>query len=816
MSNTIDTQLGNVNIWEGTLDQIIGASIGENDLAFASDVDYEDKFRYLIMPVATEELSGKIVQYIGGTNDDYTQGSFYKCIKTDEVVTPAIISATTESPNISNIVVTDGDNFLSQLTAKSVECNVGDTFTFGYNSSWSLWCYPSGSGNSYRLYECMTYDGSAAEGDEITFTYVSGPVYKCEWVEVKKEVVANWNNIEGDITENTELQEALESKQEIIQVTTLPAITEDNKDKIYQYIGESDFANGLYQGSFYKASGIRYEVDNEQSQEIDNIAFVVENETAWLRSLNGLFTDHPTANYVKIVFGGEGTGSDGYYVPGWIDKTLMSTAYYTYTQRLWRQQNGIVFVGTPVINDANDTDPDTSPNTIIHVNITNDLSDYTTWKWRPISIYPGNTADNSQVLVNKSRYTTSVVEHFSGDNFNSDADYKTIMGVGASGGFGSTAFGYKAWAGRYGVVIGSQHPVQKFGYGNGIVAIGYQMNGNNNGEWGTMIGADTTGGDRSVAVGASAKGTGRYSISIGCLSQSPNESAIAIGKESKSLSEFAIAIGSGTTSNALRAIAIGNAASAFAQDAIQIGNGANNTPNTLKVWDIQLLDRTSGTIPVERFSSDSPTDGYVLTYDAENNNLIWTNPIPEIPEIQVTEMPTPTYAGQVVQYVGEDDGELVHGYFYNSVYNKDEDYFYWTQMNVQPNNNNIDYNNLSNKPQIEGTTLEGNLSLSDLGIKRVALTGSYADLTTKPGINGYPIEANSSAEDLGFATVATTGDYNDLINKPSTQSLPELPADKDTKSYMLMWDHTDQRMKWVPSIINNEDLGVIPEPTTEG
>ena len=816
MSNTIDTQLGNVNIWEGTLDQIMGASIGENDLAFASDVDYEDKFRYLIMPVATEELSGKIVQYIGGTNDDYTQGAFYKCIKTDEVVTPAIISATTESPNISNIVVTDGDNFLSQLTAKSVECNVGDTFTFGYNSSWSLWCYPSGSGNSYRLYECMTYDGSAAEGDEITFTYVSEPVYKCEWEEVKKEVVANWNNIEGDITENTELQEALESKQEIIQVTTLPTITEDNKDKIYQYIGESDFDNGLYQGSFYKASGIRYEVDNEQSQEIDNIAFVVENETTWLRNLNALFVDHPTANYIKIVFGGDGTGSGGYYAPGWIDKTLMSTQYYSYTQQLWRQQGGIVFVGTPVINDINNTDPDTSPNTIIHVNITNDLSDYTTWKWRPISIYPGNTADNSQVLVNKSRYTTSVVEHFSGDNFNSDADYKTIMGVGASGGFGSTAFGYKAWAGRYGVVIGSQHPVQTQSYGNGIVAIGYQMHGNNNGEWGTMVGADTTGGDRSVAVGASAKGTGRYSVSIGCLSQSPNESAIAIGKESKSLSEFAIAIGSGATSNALRSIAIGNASSAFAQDAIQIGNGANNTPNTLKVWDIQLLDRTSGTIPVERFSSDSPTDGYVLTYDAENNNLIWTNPIPEIPEIQVTEMPTPTYAGQVVQYVGEDDGELVHGYFYNSVYNKDEDYFYWTQMNVQPTSSAVDYNNLSNKPQIEGTTLEGNLSLSDLGIKQVALTGSYADLTTKPGINGYPIEANSSAEDLGFATVATTGDYNDLINKPSTQSLPELPADKDTKSYMLMWDHTDQRMKWVPSIINNEDLGVIPEPTTEG
>ena len=46
-----------------------------------------------------------------------------------------------------------------------------------------------------------------------------------------------------------------------------------------------------------------------------------------------------------------------------------------------------------------------------------------------------------------------------------------------------------------------------------------------------------------------------------------------------------------------------------------------------------------------------------------------------------------------------------------------------------------------------------------------------------------------------LAQVASTGDYNDLKNKPEF-ALPELPLDKDSKDYILKWDHALQTLVW--------------------
>lgn len=46
-----------------------------------------------------------------------------------------------------------------------------------------------------------------------------------------------------------------------------------------------------------------------------------------------------------------------------------------------------------------------------------------------------------------------------------------------------------------------------------------------------------------------------------------------------------------------------------------------------------------------------------------------------------------------------------------------------------------------------------------------------------------------------LAQVASSGSYNDLVNKP-TLVLPELPADKNTKDYLLKWDHVLQSLIW--------------------
>ena len=46
-----------------------------------------------------------------------------------------------------------------------------------------------------------------------------------------------------------------------------------------------------------------------------------------------------------------------------------------------------------------------------------------------------------------------------------------------------------------------------------------------------------------------------------------------------------------------------------------------------------------------------------------------------------------------------------------------------------------------------------------------------------------------------LAQVASSGDYNDLKNKPEF-TLPELPLDKDSKDYILKWDHLTQSLVW--------------------
>lgn len=62
-----------------------------------------------------------------------------------------------------------------------------------------------------------------------------------------------------------------------------------------------------------------------------------------------------------------------------------------------------------------------------------------------------------------------------------------------------------------------------------------------------------------------------------------------------------------------------------------------------------------------------------------------------------------------------------------------------------------DYDNLSNKPSINGTTLSGNKSSSDIGVASASHTHTVSDVTDFPSL----------------ATVATTGDYDDLLNTPT-------------------------------------------------
>ena len=67
----------------------------------------------------------------------------------------------------------------------------------------------------------------------------------------------------------------------------------------------------------------------------------------------------------------------------------------------------------------------------------------------------------------------------------------------------------------------------------------------------------------------------------------------------------------------------------------------------------------------------------------------------------------------------------------------------------------VDYNNLKNKPSINGVTLEGNKTSEDLHIEGGGGgggTSDYDQLDNKPAINGHTLTGDQSAEDLGIIT----------------------------------------------------------------
>ena len=67
------------------------------------------------------------------------------------------------------------------------------------------------------------------------------------------------------------------------------------------------------------------------------------------------------------------------------------------------------------------------------------------------------------------------------------------------------------------------------------------------------------------------------------------------------------------------------------------------------------------------------------------------------------------------------------------------------------------YNDLSNKPSINGVTLSGNKTTSDLGL----FSGSYNELENVPKINGVSVSGNHTAQYYGCAS--KLNDLTDVI-----------------------------------------------------
>ena len=125
---------------------------------------------------------------------------------------------------------------------------------------------------------------------------------------------------------------------------------------------------------------------------------------------------------------------------------------------------------------------------------------------------------------------------------------------------------------------------------------------------------DNATGTHSIAIGDSSQSTVEGSVAVGDGSKANSTYSTAVGYNAQATNTNSVAIGKQAKATAARTVAIGSGAEANANDAYVI-KGINNTANTFQVGSYTMLDTSTGLIPDGRISSniaritDIPTVG---------------------------------------------------------------------------------------------------------------------------------------------------------------------------------------------------------------
>ena len=213
------------------------------------------------------------------------------------------------------------------------------------------------------------------------------------------------------------------------------------------------------------------------------------------------------------------------------------------------------------------------------------------------------------------------------NNSNGNSPYDIAIGAEtqADKGYG-VAVGYNAQTThQYAIAIGSQ---ARGNFDNSI-AIGHEAISANQGNIAIGNGA-TSRADGAIAIGIGAIGgrivdqanQGSQGIAIGYNSEVRGFCGVATGLQAKAYGDNSVAVGRGAVAHTHSSVALGYGAETYEAGAVQLGTGGNSAANTLKFRDYPLID-ASGILDYERLSSDTPTHGYVLTYDSGEDRLIW-------------------------------------------------------------------------------------------------------------------------------------------------------------------------------------------------
>lgn len=129
----------------------------------------------------------------------------------------------------------------------------------------------------------------------------------------------------------------------------------------------------------------------------------------------------------------------------------------------------------------------------------------------------------------------------------------------------------------------------------------------------SILGTSSVHKDKAMNIGIISAVSGNYDLCVGYNAQSSaGRQNTAIGTNSTA-SNFGTALGYYSEATGEKSYAIGRSAKATAQYAIQLGEGTNSTANSFQVFNYQMLD-ANGHIPNERIYYPQPLyKGYTIT-----------------------------------------------------------------------------------------------------------------------------------------------------------------------------------------------------------
>lgn len=199
-------------------------------------------------------------------------------------------------------------------------------------------------------------------------------------------------------------------------------------------------------------------------------------------------------------------------------------------------------------------------------------------------------------------------------------------------------------------------------------------------------------------------------------------------------------------------------------------------------YDMLITDNVAQ-VPYEATLIEGTIKIGVYGYDADTNILVQsTSPVNKYissgtytGEVDNTEPLTPTDKQQMESAIQKNADDIIN------LQNNKQDVLI-SGENIKTINNesvlgngnieidvgSINYNDLENKPKINNVELNGNKSLSDLGIQPA---GNYALESEIPDVSNFITKDVNNLTyytlSSGLSSVATSGSYNDLINKPN-------------------------------------------------